>query len=46
MIQTRSRVANFILHNSLLLLFGTALAVVWANVDVQSYDAVAHPLHF
>jgi NhaA family Na+:H+ antiporter len=46
MIQTRSRVANFILHNSLLLLVGTALAVVWANVDVQSYDAVAHPLHF
>ena len=46
MIQTRSRVANFILHNSLLLLVGTALAVVWANVDVRSYDAVAHPLHF
>jgi NhaA family Na+:H+ antiporter len=41
-----SKVAKFILDNSLLLLAGTAVAVVWANVDVSSYDAVAHPLHF
>jgi NhaA family Na+:H+ antiporter len=46
MIQTRSRVANFILGNSLLLLAGTVVAVVWANLDVRSYDALAHPLHF
>jgi Na+:H+ antiporter, NhaA family len=46
MIQTRSKVANFILDNSLLLLAGTAVAVVWANVDLRGYDAVVHPLHF
>jgi len=43
---TRSRIASFIFDNSLLLLAGTAAAVIWANVDVRSYDAVAHPLHF
>ena len=37
---------RFILDNSVLLLAGTVTAVVWANVDVASYDAVAHPLHF
>lgn len=42
----RSRVVRFILDNSLLLLAGTAVAVVWANIDWDSYDAVAHPLHF
>jgi NhaA family Na+:H+ antiporter len=25
---------------------GTAAAVLWANLDFDSYDAVAHPLHF
>ena len=42
----RSEVVRFILGNSLLLLAGTATAVVWANVDWDSYDAVARPLHF
>jgi len=28
------------------LLAGTLAAVVWANVDFATYDAVAHPLHF
>ena len=37
---------RFILDNSLLLIAGTVVAVVWANVDLASYDAVAHPLHF
>jgi NhaA family Na+:H+ antiporter len=46
MIHTRSRVTSFILDNSLLLLAGTTAAVVWANLDFGSYDAVAHPLHF
>jgi Na+:H+ antiporter, NhaA family len=46
MTQTRSRIVSFIFDNSLLLLAGTAAAVIWANVDVRSYDAVAHPLHF
>jgi hypothetical protein len=39
------KVVRFILGNSLLLA-GTAAAVVWANVNGDSYDAVAHPLHF
>ena len=43
---TRSGLARFVLDNSLLLLAGTALAVLWANVDVGSYDRIAHPLHF
>jgi Na+:H+ antiporter, NhaA family len=37
---------EFVLDNSLLLLLGTVLAVVWANVDLPSYDRIAHPLHF
>jgi Na+:H+ antiporter, NhaA family len=46
MIGTGSKVASFIFDNSLLLLAGTAAAVIWANLDIGSYDAVAHPLHF
>jgi NhaA family Na+:H+ antiporter len=46
MTHPRSRIASFIFDNSLLLLLGTAAAVVWANVDTSGYDAVAHPLHF
>jgi Na+:H+ antiporter, NhaA family len=46
MTHTRSKVVSFILENSLLLLAGTVVAVVWANIDWNSYDAVAHPLHF
>jgi Na+:H+ antiporter, NhaA family len=42
----RSSLARFVLDNSLLLLAGTAAAVAWANLDVRSYDAIAHPLHF
>jgi Na+:H+ antiporter, NhaA family len=46
MSRTPAKVADFIFDNSLLLLVGTAAAVVWANVDAPSYDAIAHPLHF
>jgi NhaA family Na+:H+ antiporter len=46
MIYTRSRAVRFILDNSLLLLVGTAAAVVWANVDLARYEHLAHPLHF
>jgi NhaA family Na+:H+ antiporter len=46
MTQTRFPVINFVLNNSLLLLAGTAAAVLWANLDFASYDSVAHPLHF
>lgn len=42
----RSSIARFIFDNSLLLLLGTAAAVVWANVDTATYDTIAHPLHF
>jgi NhaA family Na+:H+ antiporter len=46
MTHAKSKVVSFVLENSLLLLAGTAAAVVWANVDWGSYDALAHPLHF
>src|SRR5918992_4460933 len=46
MTQGWSKIGSFIFDNSLLLLAGTAAAVVWANVDFRSYDALAHPLHF
>lgn len=41
-----SNALAFVLKHSLLLLLGTAAAVLWANVDFASYEAVAHPLHF
>jgi NhaA family Na+:H+ antiporter len=43
---TSKKVIRFVLNNSLLLLAGTASAVVWANADPDGYDVVAHPLHF
>src|SRR5688500_16702656 len=46
MTHAASRLASLVLDNSLLLIAGTALAVAWANLDLESYDAVAHPLHF
>jgi Na+:H+ antiporter, NhaA family len=46
MIYSPSKVTSLILNNSLLLLAGTAAALVWANLDFTSYDTVAHPLHF
>ena len=39
-------IAVFVLENSLLLLVGTAVAVVWADLDCHGYDAVRAPLHF
>ena len=37
----------FIIDNSLLLVAGTLAALIWANVDYASYDAVTHgPAHF
>lgn len=46
MTHTPSTVAKFIFDNSLLLLVGTAAAVIWANLDLASYERVAHPLQF
>jgi NhaA family Na+:H+ antiporter len=37
---------KFVLDNYLLLVAGTVIALVWANVDHASYDSVAHALHF
>jgi NhaA family Na+:H+ antiporter len=34
------------IDNSGLLVLGTALALVWANVSAVSYDTFAHSLHF
>jgi NhaA family Na+:H+ antiporter len=41
-----AKTARFVLNHSLLLLAGTLAAIVWANADFSTYDAVAHPLHF
>ncbi len=46
MSRRRLAAARFILENSLLLLAGTVAAVAWANIDHDSYDHLAHPLHF
>jgi len=46
MTHTPSRLVRFIFDNSLLLLVGTAAAVVWANIDFASYERIADPLHF
>jgi Na+:H+ antiporter, NhaA family len=46
MTHTRPKVVSFIFDNSLLLLVGTAAAIIWANLDLSSYDRLAHPLHF
>jgi len=46
MVRTRSKLARFIFDNSLLLLAGTIAAVAWANLDIESYDRITHPLHF
>jgi NhaA family Na+:H+ antiporter len=46
MTRVRSKTIAFVLENSLLLLVGTVAAILWANVDFDSYDAVTHPLHF
>jgi Na+:H+ antiporter, NhaA family len=41
-----SKLARVVFENSLLLLAGTVAALIWANLDLSSYDAVVHPLHF
>src|SRR5215210_2547500 len=46
MARTPSQLARFISGNSLLLLAGTIAAVVWANLDLVSYDRMTHPLRF
>ncbi len=36
----------FVIDNSLLLIAGTLAALLWANLDHDSYEALTHPLHF
>lgn len=37
---------SFIIENSILLVAGTAAALIWANVAPDSYEHAAHALHF
>jgi Na+:H+ antiporter, NhaA family len=45
-LEAATRVLQFILDNSLLLLIGAAAGLVWANVDVDSYTRFTHLTHF
>jgi NhaA family Na+:H+ antiporter len=40
------RLAAFIIGNSILLPIGALVALVWANVELQSYEAFASRIHF
>lgn len=44
--QQKPGLFRFIIDNSLLLVFGTLAALVWANLDLEGYNRVAHALHF
>ena len=37
---------NFLIDNSLLLVAGTVAALLWANLEYESYEQVAHAMHF
>ncbi|GMV20706.1 MAG: Na(+)/H(+) antiporter NhaA 3 [Acidimicrobiia bacterium] len=39
-------VIQFILDNSLLLIGGTVIALVWANLNYEAYEHFAHAVHF
>jgi NhaA family Na+:H+ antiporter len=44
---TRKGWWHLVIDNSLLLVLGTVTALVWANLDYESYDQITHgPLHF
>ena len=46
MSQKKGGAITFLLENSLFLIFGAAIALVWANTAGQSYHDVTHVLHF
>lgn len=46
MSQKNGGAITFLLENSLFLIFGAAIALVWANTAGQSYHDVTHVLHF
>lgn len=39
-------VLQFILDNSILLVAGTVIALVWANLNYEAYEHFAHSVHF
>ncbi|MGH9161754.1 MAG: Na+/H+ antiporter NhaA [Vicinamibacteraceae bacterium] len=41
-----SRIFTFIIDNSLLLIAGTVLALIWANVDHHTYESLAQAVEF
>lgn len=43
---TGARVWSFVRDRSLLLVVGTVAALVWANLNHDAYESVAHHLHF
>ena len=43
---SRANLWPFVIDNYLLLVIGTTAALIWANVDHDSYEHVAHALHF
>ena len=44
--ESRSGIVHFVLGNSLLLVFGTVAALVWANVRLESYEHFEALLHY
>lgn len=44
--EERPGVLKFILDNSLLLVAGTVIALVWANLNYEAYEHFAHSVHF
>lgn len=42
----QSGVLQFVLDNSLLLIGGTVIALVWANLNYEAYEHFAHAVHF
>lgn len=37
---------EFAVENSLLMVLGTVIALIWANLDAAGYEAAVHPVHF
>jgi Na+:H+ antiporter, NhaA family len=43
---SRANLWPFVIDNYLLLVIGTTAALIWVNVDHDSYEHIAHALHF
>ncbi len=44
--ESRAGIVHFVISNSLLLVFGTVAALVWANVHLESYEQFAQLVHY